>query len=78
MPGSQLQGGKVEVARGGLRYLRRMRAHHCLVRAQIYYVHVHKSGGTTLCQAAGANGLKVSLGTNCLYKDKTGKPVSTW
>lgn len=61
-----------------LQYLRRMRAHHCSVRAQIYYVHVHKSGGTTLCQAAGANGLKVSLGTNCLYKDKTGKPVSTW
>jgi hypothetical protein len=27
----------------------------------VYYVHVHKSGGTTLCAIAGANGLRVNL-----------------
>ena len=50
-------------------------------KCKVYYVHVHKSGGTTLCQAAGANGLRVSLGTNCLVKQGGGSkavPFWTW
>eukprot|EP00613_Pedinella_sp_CCMP2098_P039347 CAMPEP_0171790682 /NCGR_PEP_ID=MMETSP0991-20121206/65868_1 /TAXON_ID=483369 /ORGANISM="non described non described, Strain CCMP2098" /LENGTH=215 /DNA_ID=CAMNT_0012400325 /DNA_START=62 /DNA_END=706 /DNA_ORIENTATION=+ len=46
-------------------------------QCKVYYVHAHKSGGTTLCAIAGANGLRVNLATNCLQKNK-GKPVPFW
>ena len=34
-------------------------------RCQVYYMHVHKSGGSTLCSLAAANGLNVDLASNC-------------
>ena len=34
-------------------------------RCQVYYLHVHKSGGSTLCALAAANGLRVDLPANC-------------
>ena len=41
---------------------------------KVYYYHVHKSGGTTLCAMAGASGLKVRLATNCLEKERKRSP----
>lgn len=51
-------------------------------------MHVHKSGGTTLCSVAGANGWRVKVATNCLQREgssgghqagsNAGKPVAFW
>lgn len=44
-------------------------------------MHVHKSGGTTLCSMAGANGLRIKLATNCLQRETSSlgsKPVAFW
>uniref|UniRef100_A0A7S2RMP1 Sulfotransferase n=2 Tax=Rhizochromulina marina TaxID=1034831 RepID=A0A7S2RMP1_9STRA len=39
-------------------------------RGGIYYMHVHKAGGSTLCGLAAQNGLQVSLSSNCLELTK--------
>lgn len=44
-------------------------------------MHVHKSGGTTLCSMAGINGLRIKLATNCLQRESSSlgsKPVAFW
>jgi len=46
-------------------------------RCQVYYMHVHKSGGSTLCSLAAANGLNVDLASNCQEMMKSdGSPSS--
>ena len=47
-------------------------------RCKVYYYHVHKAGGTTLCAMAGANNMKIKLGTNCLEKENGGALVKFW
>jgi hypothetical protein len=42
-------------------------------RCQVYYMHTHKSGGSTLCSLAAANGLAVDLASNCQEMTNSGE-----
>jgi len=47
-------------------------------RCKVYYMHTHKSGGSTLCALAGANGMAVNLQGNCQEMDANGQRVDWW
>lgn len=44
---------------------------------QVYYMHTHKSGGSTLCALAAANGVHVDLASNC-QEMEGGQRVAWW